>query len=194
MDRSKKAKTKAATASKAKKPAATTRKAAGKRTPATPRKRGRPTVYSPELAELICKRIATSRHGLRAICQADDIPSLTTIMRWLSEEDKAEFREQYARAREAQADLLAEEILQIADDGQNDSYIDDEGKVRIDHDHIARSRLRVDARKWLASKLAPKKYGDRITAEHTGAGGGPIQARVAIEFVNPPPRPEGDDG
>lgn len=85
------------------------------------------------------------------------------------------------RAREAQADLLAEQILQIADDGTNDTQTDDEGRVRVDQDVIARSRLRVDARKWLASKMAPKKYGDKI--EHTGADGGAIQHAVSVRFV-----------
>jgi hypothetical protein len=72
-----------------------------------------------------------------------------------------EFRHQYARAREAQADFLAEEILQIADDGENDTYATENGPA-VNHDVVQRSRLRVDARKWLASKLAPKKYGDKL--------------------------------
>lgn len=90
------------------------------------------------------------------------MPSVTTVMRWLGEESAADFREQYARARELQADKLAEEILAIADDGSNDTYKDEDGLPRVDHDHIARSRLRVDSRKWLAGKLAPKKYGDKL--------------------------------
>lgn len=70
--------------------------------------------------------------------------------------------QQYARAREAMADKHADDILQIADDGKSDTYIDDDGNVRTDQEVIARSRLRVDARKWLASKMAPKKYGDKL--------------------------------
>lgn len=70
--------------------------------------------------------------------------------------------EQYARAREAQADKMAEDILAIADDGRRDTYTDEAGVERTDQDVIARSRLRVDARKWLASKMAPKKYGDKM--------------------------------
>lgn len=70
--------------------------------------------------------------------------------------------EQYARAREAQADKLAEDILAIADDGTRDTYTDAEGNERTNQDVIARSRLRVDARKWLASKMAPKKYGEKM--------------------------------
>lgn len=77
--------------------------------------------------------------------------------------------EQYMRAREAQADKLAEDILAIADDGARDTYTDAEGNERTDQDVIARSRLRVDARKWLASKMAPKRYGEKldVTAQVT---------------------------
>lgn len=70
--------------------------------------------------------------------------------------------EQYARAREAQADKLAEDILAIADDGMSDVYLDADGNERTNQEVIARSRLRVDARKWLAGKMAPKKYGDKL--------------------------------
>lgn len=97
---------------------------------------------------------------------------MATVFRWLAQH--GEFQEQYARAREAQADYLAEEILDIADDGTND-WMEREGNTLVDHEHISRSKLRVDARKWLMSKLLPKKYGDRQTTEHIGAGGGPVK-------------------
>lgn len=116
---------------------------------------------------------------------------MSTFMRWLADEANGSLREQYARAREAQADALAEEILQIADDGRNDTYTDDDGRTIVDHDVIARSRLRVDARKWLASKMAPRKYGDKITQEHTGAGGAALQVASTVTFVHAPAR--GDD-
>ena len=83
--------------------------------------------------------------------------------------------EQYARAREAQADQFAEDIIAIADDGIGDTYTDADGNERTNQDVIARSRLRVDARKWLASKMAPKRYGDKLSAEITGADGGPLE-------------------
>lgn len=102
-------------------------------------------------------------------------------MRWL--EAHEDFREKYARARADQADFLAEEILQIADDGLNDTYTDEEGNVRTNQDVIARSRLRVDSRKWYASKLLPKKYGDRVQQEVSGPDGGPVQ-------VTDPARPK----
>jgi hypothetical protein len=141
-------------------------------------------IYSDEIATAVCVHIADGM-SLRKVCQMPGMPTMTSVMRWLGEEDKTFLREQYIRAREAQADLLAEEILLIADDGRNDSYVDDEGRVIVDHDVIARSRLRVDARKWLASKMAPKKYGDKLTTEHTGAGGGAIEVRSTITLVAP---------
>lgn len=133
---------------------------AGKAAP-TKKPPGRPTAYTEAIAASICAAVAEGM-SLRKVCAMEGMPALPTVFRWLADEQRAEFREQYARAREAQADLLAEQILEIADDGSNDSYTDDEGLTRIDHDVIARSRLRVDARKWLASKMAPKKYGDKL--------------------------------
>lgn len=117
--------------------------------------------YSQEVADAICDAIADGK-SLREICEQDGFPSKTTVMRWLGDPERADFRDQYARAREAQADKLADEILAIADDGLNDTYVDENGNKRTDVDVIARSRLRVDARKWLASKMAPKKYGDKM--------------------------------
>ncbi len=73
----------------------------------------------------------------------------------------------YVRAREDQADTLADEIVAIADDGSNDTYEKD-GVVLTNQDVVARSRLRVDARKWVAAKLKPKKYGDKVDVEHSG--------------------------
>lgn len=119
--------------------------------------KGRPSSYTEERGDAICARIAEG-DSLRTIC-AEDGPDMKTVMRWLADNDA--FRQQYARAREAQADLMAEDILQIADDGRNDTYQTDNGEA-VNHDVIARSRLRVDARKWLAAKLAPKKYGEKI--------------------------------
>ncbi|MEN6536667.1 MAG: hypothetical protein ABFD89_23630 [Bryobacteraceae bacterium] len=157
---------------------------------------GRPSQFSRAVADRICIKIAEGR-SLRSICRDPGSPSIDAVMRWLGDETKADFRQQYARAREAQADRLAEEILEIADDGTNDTYVDENGNTRTDQDVIARSRLRVDARKWLASKMAPKKYGDKLLSEHTGADGGPINQSLSVVFVDPPQgqaRADCDDG
>ena len=139
----------------------------------------RPSSFTQEYADSICEHIAGGR-SLVSWCAEDDHPSYTSVMRWL--EANAVFRESYARARQDQADYLAEEIVQIADDGKNDTYMDDEGRSRTDQDVIARSRLRVDARKWYAAKLAPKKYGEKVAV-----GGSddmpPIDHSLTVQFV-----------
>ena len=125
---------------------------------------GRPLSYSEELAERICNELAEGK-SLRTICLADDVPSQGTIFRWLADERFTKFRESYARAREAQADAIFDEILDIADDGAND-YMGDDGSYN--GDAVQRARLRIDARKWMAGKLRPKVYGDKIEHEHSG--------------------------
>lgn len=109
--------------------------------------------------------------SVRTICSTDSMPDAATIFRWLAQ-DK-EFCEQYARAREAQADALFDEILDIADDGSNDwmERKNADGQNigwQENGEALRRSALRVDARKWMAARLQPKKYGDKITQEHAG--------------------------
>lgn len=133
-------------------------------------KRGRPSIYTPELAARICERLAAGE-SLRSICRDDDMPDGTTVYDWLK--TNVEFSQQYAEARDKGLEAMAEETLQIADDGQND-WMDRElenGRIErvVDHEHINRSRLRVDTRKWYLSKLAPKRYGDRLAVEHSGS-------------------------
>lgn len=143
---------------------------------------GRPSEFSLEVADAICERIAEGE-SLRAICAAEEMPNKATVFRWLAN-NKA-FSDQYARARESQADLMADEILEIADETERDTILTDSGE-KPNAEWISRSRLRVDARKWLASKMAPKKYGDKVTAEHVGPNGGPVQfERVVREIVDP---------
>lgn len=108
------------------------------------------------------------------------MPGKRTVFRWLS--GNPEFRHQYAQARESQAEAIADEILEISDDGTNDTQVDENGFERVNHDHIARSKLRVDSRKWLLSKLAPKKYGDQLGVTHVGE----LDIRVVIGGDAPP--------
>jgi len=124
--------------------------------------------------------------SLRSICRDDAMPALSTVFRWLVGD--REFQEQYARAMDARAMLLAEEILEISDDSSGDAVTDPEtGAIRMDAEFVARSRLRVDSRKWLAARMSPRKYGDKITQEHTGADGGPIKSEITkIELVAAP--------
>lgn len=104
----------------------------------------------------VCARIAECE-SLQSIADSSEV-SKGTLLNWLSDPVRLDH---YMRAREAQADKMVEDILAIADDGRNDTYQTDSGEA-VNHDVIARSRLRVDARKWLASKMAPKKYGDKL--------------------------------
>jgi hypothetical protein len=137
--------------------------------------------FSEALFDEICAEIAEGK-SLRAICEAEDMPNRATVFKWLANDEK--LSDQYARAREAQADLYADEIIDIADDGSRDYSKGENGETVVDHDVIARARLRVDARKWKASKLAPKKYGDKVTQEHTGDGGGPINILTGVPRAN----------
>jgi hypothetical protein len=130
----------------------------------------RPSAYSEQVANMICDRLANGE-SLRSICREDGTPSMSSVMRWLRENEI--FRQQYTSAREDQADYLFDEIIEIADDGSND-WMEREGKEVLNAEHINRSRLRVDARKWAASKMAPKKYGDKVTQIHEG-GDRPVQ-------------------
>ena len=123
----------------------------------------RPLVITPEITDLICEQIAA---GLttRTICKPETMPSVQTFFRWLREDES--FRESYARAKEDCADSIAEEILEICDDASND-WMEKKGENgdnlgwQLNGEHVQRSKLRVDSRKWLAAKLKPKKYGDR---------------------------------
>lgn len=128
----------------------------------------RPTIYSEELALEICEQIAQG-NSLRSICERDDMPAISSVLLWVTKHTK--FSEQYARAREAQADYYADELIEIADTVLKDN----EGKVFDDPTAVARAKLRIETRKWVASKLKSKSYGDKVTQEITGKDGGAIQ-------------------
>lgn len=142
--------------------------AAKKKAPAkkvAPKRRvGRPSKYTEELATDICARIANGQ-SLVTICGLAGMPTRDTVHRWVL--TIPAFSDKYTQAREMQAEYYAEQIIEISDDSARDMTVDEDGNERVDHDHIARSRLRVDARKWYASKVAPKKWGDKL--QHGGA-------------------------
>lgn len=128
---------------------------------------GRPTLYSEELAETICTRIA-SGESLNRICKSEGMPTLVSVYNWLHKD--AAFFNKYAKAREDQADTLSDEILDIADEDPATRIQgkDEEARVIVDSAAVAHQRLRVDARKWVASKLKPKKYGEAQRIEMGG--------------------------
>ena len=125
-------------------------------------KGGRPTLYSLEIALEICDRIADGE-SLVKICSDPKMPKKTAVYEWLLRHK--EFAEIYARAREDQADTLADEIHAISDELPQ-QIVDDKGKTRYDSAYVQWQKNRVDARKWVAAKLKPKKYSDRIA--HVG--------------------------
>lgn len=133
--------------------------------------------YNEEIATAICEKLAEGK-SLRSICEGEDFPSKTTVLRWLEAHEP--FRAQYARAREAQADTLFDECIDIADDGHNDFMLRKHGETESwaeNGEAIQRSKLRIDARKWMAGKLQPKKYGEKVM--HAGADGtGPVVVEI----------------
>ena len=125
------------------------------------KKKGRPSLYTEALAAKICQRLAEGE-SLRAICADKAMPGISTVMGWLFDGNHDGFSEQYARAREAQAEIRADEIVDIADDASGDFTADKDGKLVANSEHNQRSRPPVDARKWIAAKLLPKRYGDKL--------------------------------
>jgi hypothetical protein len=125
---------------------------------------GRPSEFTQEAADLICEEIAKGR-SLRVICaddgaEFDRLPHERTVYRWLEAEENDAFRQQYARAREAQADGKFEQTWDIAQTATTES-------VQV-------ARLQIDVLKWQSGKLAPKKYGEAVQMKHTDGDGGPL--------------------
>lgn len=120
------------------------------------------TRFTQDIFDEICERMSDGE-SLRDICKADDMPNKATVFRWLAN-DQA-LSDQYARAREVQADAIFDECLSIADNAENDwmerNAEGNEGWA-VNGEHLQRSRLRIDTRKWMAGKLRPKKYGDKL--------------------------------
>jgi len=148
---------------------------------------GRPSDYTPELAALICNRIQCGE-GMAQICRTEGMPVERTVYRWL--ETRPEFQQMYARAREIQADYFVDEIIEISDDSRND-WMKREGELVTDHEHVNRSRLRVDSRKWAAAKLAPRKYGDKLAVGGDADNPLKVYHRVAYVIVDPKEPGEG---
>ena len=127
---------------------------------------GRPSLYTEELANEICVRLGLGE-SLRKICLDDHIPSLATVMTWLSR--KPDFLEQYTRAREIQAETQFDELIDIVDQPPELSYVTGKNgeqiEVKFDSTYVAWMKLRVDTRKWTAARMAPKKYGEQKTPE-----------------------------
>jgi hypothetical protein len=132
----------------------------------TKKKRGRLTTCNKDIVDIVCERLAAGE-TLRGICRDEDMPKEATFRAWLID-DKNGIYTQYAMARDIGLDVMADQLLDIADDSSNDTYQTEDGTERTNQEVIARSRLRVDTRKWYLSKLAPKRYGEKQAVELSG--------------------------
>ena len=124
---------------------------------------GRPTDYGDEVVDLICSRLAVGE-SLNRICKDADMPAMSTVFGWLSK--YPEFLEKYTRAREAQAETHADRIIEIADDADIDAH---------------HKRIMVDARKWVAAKLKPKSYGERVQVAGDADAPLKVEAEISAE-------------
>jgi hypothetical protein len=132
---------------------------------ASPGRKGAPTIKTPEILEAILAGISIGKSA-RTMCVEVGI-SQRVLWNWLANDQ--ELMRNYLRAKELCVDAYAEEIIEISDDGSRDVQIDDKGREVINRDVIARAQLRIDARKWYAARLAPKKYGDKLPVTHEAA-------------------------
>jgi hypothetical protein len=141
---------------------------------------GRPSDYTEDLAAAICVRLSDGE-SLKGICADTDMPGRSTVFRWLAAHER--FRDMYARAREDQADTLADEIVGISDESEVTTKMDgEEVRLNLDATAVARNRLRVDARKWVAAKLKPRKYGERQVL--AGDPDAPIETITRIKLAD----------
>jgi hypothetical protein len=123
----------------------------------------RPSSFTREIADEICDRLLEGE-SMRQICSAEHMPNRATVLRWMAANQ--DFAAMCARAREEQADLM------------DDLILDEARQATPDTAQVA--KVRISAYQWRASKLAPKKYGDKL--QHTGDGGGPIQGNLTVQI------------
>lgn len=148
---------------------------------------GRPTIFSQEMADLICSRLSCGE-SLRSICRDDAMPHVSTVMGWVFR--NSDFFAQYRAAREMQAELLADELLEIADDANND-WMERHGNspgYRINGEAIQRSSLRINTRQWVASRLLPKRWGDKQQVTHQNPDGTPVGQPIDPRTLSPEAR------
>ena len=139
---------------------------------------GRPTKYNDELAGRILGRLANGE-SLRTICKDDDMPDRASVFTWVF--TYPDFSARYDQARAIQTEVHVDEMMNIADDATNDT-IETENGSRANSEWIARSKLRIETRRWIAEKLKPKKYGAKI--EIAGDPTAPIKTQTTLDISN----------
>lgn len=130
-----------------------------------PQATGRPTTFDQAISEAIFEQVVDGKN-LTEICRQESMPHKATVYRWLSQNE--DFRREYALAVDIRADTFAEGLYHVAETASPED--------------TARARLMVDTRKWLLAKMAPRKYGDKITNEHSGPDGGAIPIKVTTDI------------
>lgn len=139
------------------------------------------TTYSLEIAQKLCDQIASWPYSLKRLCDSDDaFPSLNTVYSWLNRH--TEFRQMYAQAKALQADHLAEQIIEIADESSTDIKLERNGAgtlvAKVDTQVIARAKLMIEARRHVAASLAPNKWGKKMDVT---SGGQPLAPQLTDE-------------
>lgn len=143
-----------------------------KQTTKPTKRMGRPPVYEPIIASRLCARLSEGKSLMRS-CK--EVGGVSTALAHIWMRERPDFLAMYLRAKEEAADVLAEQIVDLAD---TELPVDEFG--RIDSGRVQQLRLQVEARKWIAAKLKPKRYGDRIIQEHSGPGGQPIMVITGV--------------
>lgn len=139
---------------------------------------GRPSDYTPEIAAEFCRRIAEGRM-VRDVCRDADMPSSATFYHWLDAD--SEFLKQYLRAKEIQSDSIVAEALEIADTKEADNVCDEYGNIKPNHEWIKRSELRVKTRQWIAARISPRKYGDKVEQTVIGDPERPVNHKHDVD-------------
>ena len=141
----------------------------------TKAKIGRPSIYTPQLADELCARLVGADKGearsLVSVCRDDDMPGFRTVMSWLDDERYEEFQHKYARARDHRTEALFEEMTDIARHSNDATKIKiretEKGSMRDEEigDNVQRSALLIDTVKWQLARMSPKKYGDKLQVD-----------------------------
>lgn len=147
---------------------------------------GRPSDYTPQIADTICERIIAGG-SLWEICLSDDMPARTTVLIWLSKHE--DFHDKYARAYIQQHLADADLMDRVARDGCKDIIVEEsDGGIRIervDHENIARSKLIVDTIKWRQARRRPDLYGDRLAHQMLDEKGKPAKLEITVSMREP---------
>lgn len=154
---------------------------------------GGPTTLTWEIAEEICERLADGE-SMKAICRDPDMPNITLIYKW--KRDTPWFDRMFKQARQDQVHTLVDEIIDIADDSTND-YVERETAkgttIVLDEEHIRRSAIRIEARKWLAERMAPKEFGPKAELAVGNPDGSSLMPTQIILVAAPMPQKPEDE-